>query len=147
MTTRNIKRRNYLDPNLDYEFHKSKAKRNERFYRKYDLDNSTFNEWAIVTLFYSAVHYVDAVLSKDNSLSGDFRQPVNHFMRRDAILKCIALLPIGAKYLQLESRSRQARYDQTCFPDKALSDIKANLFIPIQNHVRKYLGIKLETES
>ena len=147
MTTHSIKFHNDRDFNLDYEFHKSKAKRNERFYRKYDLDNSTFNEWAIVTLFYSIVHYVDAVLSQDDSLPGVFRQPYNHGTRRDAILKCEALLPIRAKYLQLETRSMQARYDQTSFPDGALTDIKDNLFRPIQNHIRKHLEISLETES
>lgn len=147
MTTNNIKYKNLRNPNLDYEFHKSKAKRNERFYRKYDLDNSTFNEWAVVVLFYSTVHYVDAVLSKDNSLSDDFRQPKDHYTRKIAVSKCAALLPISAKYLQLETRSREARYDQTSFPDTALSNIKDNLFIPIQNYIRKHLGIKLETES
>lgn len=147
MTTHSIEFRNYQDFNLDYEFHKSKAKRNERFYRKYNLDHSTFNEWAIVILFYSVVHYVDAVLSQDDSLSFTFRQPSNHNKRRDAILKCEVLLPIRAKYLQLETRSMQARYDQTSFPDEALVDIKDNLFRPIQNHIRKHLEISLETTS
>ncbi len=145
MTTNNIKRYNYNNYNLDYEFHVSKAKRNERFYRRYDLDNSTFNEWAVVTLFYSAVHYIDAVLNKDKSLSPDYRQPTDHRMRRRAILKCPSLLPIQTKYLQLESRSMQARYDQTFFPDNALNKIKTELFIPIQSHVRNHLGITLET--
>ncbi len=145
MTTDNIKRYNHIDYELDYEFHKSKAKRNERFYRKYDLDNSTFNEWAIVTLFYSAVHYVDAVLSKDKSLSSDYSQPYNHQLRWEAVLKCKSLEPIRSKYLNLYNLSRAARYQQTSFPNEALIDTKNNLFVPIQNHIRKHLGITLET--
>jgi len=143
MTTNNIK----FHINQDHTFHISKAKRNERFYRKYDLDNSTFNEWAIVTLFYSSLHYVDAVLSQDSSLPSDLRDPPNHEKRRDAVLKCAALLPIVNKYLQLSERSRQARYDRTSFKEGILNDIKTNLFEPIQNHVRKHLGISLESES
>lgn len=61
MTTDNIK----IHKNQDSTFHISKAKRNERFYRKHDLEKSTFNEWAVVTLFYSSLHYIDAVLSLD----------------------------------------------------------------------------------
>jgi hypothetical protein len=143
MTTDNIK----IHKNQDPTFHISKAKRNERFYRKYDLDNSTFNEWAVVTLFYSSLHYVDAVLSQDSSLPSYLRDPRDHENRRDAVLKCTALLPIVNKYLQLSERSRQARYNRTFFEEGALNNIKTNLFQPIQNHVRKHLGISLEAES
>lgn len=143
MTTDNIKIHKYQDP----AFHISKAKRNERFYRKHDLDKSTFNEWAVVTLFYSSLHYIDAVLSLDTDLPDELRDPDNHHDRRDAVLQCRALLPIVNKYLQLSERSRQARYNQTSFREGILKDTKSNLFEPIQNHVRKHLGISLESES
>jgi len=143
MTTDGIK----IHKNQDPTFHISKAKRNERFYRKYDLDNSTFNEWAIVTLFYSSLHYVDAVLSQDTDLSDELRDPGNHLIRSEAVSKCKALFPIASKYLQLSDRSREARYIKTFFSEGILTNIKANLFKPIQNHVRKQLGINLEAES
>jgi len=143
MTTNNIK----IHENQDHNFHISKAKRNERFYRKYDLDKSTFNEWAVVTLFYSSLHYVDAVLSQDASLPDDLRDPRSHHKRKDAVLQCKALLPIEKEYFQLSDRSWQARYNQTFFREGILEDIKTNLFKPIQNHVRMHLGIKLETDS
>ena len=142
MTTDDIK----IHKNQDPTFHISKAKRNERFYRKYDLDNSTFNEWAVVTLFYSSLHYVDAVLSQDTDLSNELRDPGNHLIRSEAVSKCKALFPIASKYLQLSNLSREARYDKTFFSEGILTDIKANLFKPIQNHIRKYLGISLEAE-
>jgi hypothetical protein len=143
MTTDNIK----FHLNQDHTFHISKAKRNERFYRKHDLDKSTFNEWAVVTLFYSSLHYVDAVLSLDTDLPDELRDPANHLIRNKAVSQCKALLPIASKYLQLSEHSRKARYDQTCFRKGILKDIKSNLFEPIQNHVRKHLGISLEAES
>ena len=143
MTTDNIK----VHKNQDSTFHISKAKRNERFYRKYDLDKSTFNEWAVVTLFYSSLHYIDAVLSLDITLSEELRDPDKHFLRKQAISQCKSLLPIARKYFELSDRSREARYSQTFFEEGILNDIKANLFEPIQNHIRKHLGISLESES
>ncbi len=142
MTTDNIK----FHKNQDHVFHISKAKRNERFYRKHDLDKSTFNEWAVVALFYSSLHYIDAVLSQDSSLPSELRDPDNHFIRNRAISQCKSLLPIASKYLQLSDRSREARYDQTSFKEGILNYIKTNLFEPIQNHVRSQLGITLEDE-
>jgi len=143
MTTDNIK----FHLNQDHTFHISKAKRNERFYRKHDLDKSTFNEWAVVTLFYSSLHYIDAVLSLDTGLSDELRDPDNHRICRRAISQCESLLPIASKYFDLAERGWQARYYQTFFKEGILNDTKSNLFEPIQNHVRKHLGISVEAES
>jgi len=143
MTTNDIK----IHENRDYTFHISKAKRNERFYRKHDLDKSIFNEWAVVTLFYSSLHYIDAVLSLDTTLSDKLRDPEKHYLRKEAISQCKSLLPIARKYFELSDRSREARYHQTFFREGILKDIKTNLFEPIQNHVRTHLGISLEAES
>ncbi len=142
MSTQNIKNHK----RQDQAFHISKAKRNERFYRKYDLDNSTFNEWAVVTLFYSSLHYIDAVLSQDTDLSDELRDPGKHRIRNKAILQCKDLFPIATQYLDLAERCWQARYYQTFFKEGILTDTKKNLFEPIRNHVRKHLGIGLETE-
>lgn len=143
MNTNNIK----THRNQDKTFHVSKAKRNERFYRKYDLDNSTFNEWSVITLFYSSLHYIDAVLSQDTNLSDEFRDPRNHQIRKRAVSQCQHLLPIAAEYLDLAECSWQARYNRTFFNEGILNDMKKNLFEPIQKHIRKHLGINLEAES
>jgi len=143
MITENIKFHKYKD----CSFHISKAKRNERFYKKHDLDKSTFNEWAVVALFYSSLHYIDAVLSLDANLSDELRDPPNHPKRNQAVSNCVSLLPISREYLELYDRSRDARYSQTSFRDGVLNNIKANLFEPIQKHARKHLGINLENNS
>ncbi len=142
MSTNNIK----THKKQDQTFHISKAKRNERFYRKYDLDNSTFTEWSVVTLFYSSLHYIDAVLSQDTDLSDELRDPSSHQKRNKAVARCKDLLPIATQYLDLANQSRQARYHQTYFKEGILNDTKKNLFKPIQNHVRNHLGIGLEAE-
>lgn len=131
----------------DHKFHISKAKRNERFYRKHDLNTSTFNEWAVVVLFYASLHYVDAVLSQDISLSDELRDPGDHLTRRKAILRCANLLPILRYYLELYDRSRDARYRRTSFPEGSLHNIKTSLFEPVQSHLRKCLGISPEAQS
>ena len=143
MNTNNIK----THRNQDQTFHVSKAKRNERFYRKYDLDNSTFNEWSVITLFYASLHYIDAVLSQDTNLSDELRDPRNHQIRKRAVSQCRYLLPIAAEYFDLADRSWQARYHRTFFEEGILNNMKRNLFEPIQKHVREYLGINLEAES
>jgi len=143
MSTDNIKKH----IKQDHTFHISKAKRNERFYNKINFSDSFFNEWGIVTLFYSSVHYVDAVLSQDSSLPDNLRDPMDHHNRNSAISKCTALLPIASKYLQLSEYSRDARYNQTFFEEGILNNIKTNLFDPIQIHIRNYLGISLESDS
>jgi len=131
----------------DHKFHVSKAKRNERFYRKHDLDASTFNEWAVVALFYTSMHYVDAVLSQDISLSDELRDPVNHPTRKKAIWQCHNLIPIARNYLELYDRSVDARYRQTSFPEGSLHNIKTSLFEPVQSYLRKLLGISSEAQS
>lgn len=131
----------------DHKFHLSKAKRNERFYRKHDLDTSTFNEWAVVVLFYASLHYVDAVLSQDTSLSDELRDPVNHIKRKEAISRCDNLLPIARYYLELYDRSIDARYRHTSFPEGSLHNIKTSLFEPVQSHLRKCLGVSAEAQS
>ncbi len=110
------------------------------------MENSTFNEWAVVTLFYSSVHYTDAVLSLDTSLSEELRDPENHSSRKYAISQCKDLLPIARHYFELDDRSRDARYSRTCFKEEFQKSIKKELFEPIQNHVRTHLGISLESE-
>lgn len=128
-------------------FHISKAKRNERFYRKDELEISNFTEWSVVVLFYAAVHYIDAVLSQDTSLSPEYRDPIDHSTRNIAVTKCLNLFPIAREYLQLYRRSIEARYNQLTFPDNYGTNAKTNLFNPIQKQSRTVLGITLETES
>jgi len=124
----------------DLTFHISKAKRNERFYRKYDLHTSTFNEWAVIVLFYASMHYVDAVLSQDTSLSEELRDPEDHYTRKRAVSQCRNLVPIVVDYLTLYDRSRDARYRQTCFPEGYLHNL-TSLFERVQGHLRKCLGL------
>lgn len=123
------------------QFHISKAERNEEFYQSCELDSSKFNEWAIVLLFYISMHYVDAVLSQDTTLSQELRDPENHFTRNRAISQCPGLSPIASMYLNLYHRSKDARYRIIHFPNGYLSRLKTISFEPVQGYLRKYLGL------
>jgi len=101
----------------------------------------------VVTLFYSSLHYIDAVLSLDTTLPDILRDPERHEYRKQAISQCRSLLPIAKEYFELSDRSREARYSQTSFREGVLNNIKTKLFEPIQKHVRNQLGITLEDES
>ena len=125
----------------DIKFHISKAKRNERFYLTFDLDTAIFNEWAVVVLFYALMHYVDAVLSQDTSLSGGLRDPEDHYARKRAVSQCHNLAPIVVDYLTLYDRSIDARYRQTSFPEGYLRNLKISLFEPVKSHLYKCLGL------
>jgi len=123
------------------QFHISKAERNEDFYQTYNLDISKFNEWAVVVLFYILLHYVDAVLRQDASLPKELRDPMNHPTRNTAISQCSALTPISSMYINLYNRSREARYGKIHFPNSYLSGLTTFSFKPVQDHLRKYLGL------
>lgn len=125
----------------DEKFHISKAERNEDFYQTYNLDISKFNEWAVVVLFYILLHYVDAVLRQDTSLPKELRDPINHPTRNMAISKCSTLAPISSMYINLYNRSREARYRKIHFPNSYLHGLTTFSFKPVQDHLRKCLGL------
>lgn len=125
----------------DEHFHISKAERNEDFYRSYKLLSSKFNEWAIVVLFYSAMHYVDAVLSRDTTLPDEWRDPQNHKVRNFAISQCSELDAVASKYLVLFDRGWDARYRKISFPDNFVETTVSTFFEPTKRHIRKCLGL------
>lgn len=125
----------------DVQFHIKKAKRNEDFYTSQKLETSGFNDWAIVVLFYTLMHYVDAVLKQDISLSNDLRDPSGHSNRRLAIAKCSKLDQIVNNYQLLYDRSREARYYCHDFPNYYFNNLVSLVFKPAQEYLIKCLNL------
>ena len=129
----------------DPRFHILKAERNEEFYRKYDMssmDAATFNEWAVVVLFYTSLHYIDAILSQDDSLPDDLRDPADHRTRNRALSRCSRLsVIIKTIYLNMYQRSRDARYRIICFPNDFICKFETYSFKPLREHIRRQLGL------
>ena len=125
----------------DTQFHVNKAERNEEFYHSCGLEKSRFNEWCVVVLFYVSMHYVDAVLYQDTSLSGNMRNPKSHRIREVAVSKCSKLDQVAITYTNLRDRCWEARYYKICFPDNFLYNFTTRVFTPTRAYLRKTLGL------
>lgn len=83
-----------------------------------------FVDWAVVALFYAAVHYVEAHLAKN-------APPVhssNHEKRDNAITSSAVLKPLWKNYRELKNQSRLARYEaHIVFTRKDVNDAKVRL--------------------
>jgi hypothetical protein len=72
---------------------------------------------------------------------------MGHLDRKDAVSNCLSLKDIASLYLQLDDRSRQARYKQTHFPEQAFDDVLKNLFIPIRENAMSILGMHPSSDN
>ena len=123
------------------EFHITKAKRNEGFYKLHKLETSDFKEWAIIVQFYISLHYVDAVLSQDAALPSGMQNPNDHTKRKRAIAQCAQLAPIASMYLNLCDRCREARYYKDHFPDDYFNNLVTRVFRPMKAHLANCLNL------
>lgn len=125
----------------EQRFHINKAERNEQFFQSHNLESSSFNEWAVVVLFYAAMHYMDAVLARESVLSRSQRHPRDHPQRNRGVANSPTLGPIARLYLNLYQRSRDARYTHISFPDYVLNNLTTMSFQPLKTRARSVLGL------
>lgn len=114
--------------------HLIKARRNADFLALIPLSDDSYADWAIVVLFYRALHLVSALLHVRGAEHG-----ANHAQRNAAVQEAFSR-SIGTSYLRLYSRSRLVRYEQTA---SLLADYQRLLhedFTPILAEVRKELA-------
>ncbi len=90
--------------------HLKKADRNQQFAESLDLAKDPNAEWAIVALFYSAVHSVEAVLARDFNLHS-----ANHEQRKKTMARISTMRPCFLEYAHLETLSRNCRYEAKIF--------------------------------
>jgi uncharacterized protein (UPF0332 family) len=85
--------------------HIRKAQHNDVFLKNELLAMNDYNDWKVVVIFYSAVHYVDAALAVLNI------HPIRHEGNdgRNAYVS-VHFRKISRKYQTLYNRSRFARY-------------------------------------
>jgi hypothetical protein len=67
-------------------------------------------DWEVITLFYSAMHHVDAAIFKLRLTGTNIPEPQDHKQRRKLIVKFFR--QIATDYKMLESISRWARYEE-----------------------------------
>lgn len=114
--------------------HVERAERNEAFYA-FLAQVREAPEWQVVVLFYAALHYVDAYLTRIGS------EPHTHTERRAKVRKDPNLRPIYRAYVELDDRSRDARYTEARFTADVVSELFDREFSAVRRRVRSLLGI------
>ena len=114
--------------------HIAQAEKNERLYD--NLVGTEFNDWAVVSLFYAALHYVDAYFVQRVGTS-----PSNHSARNKLVSMTRELVGIERRYRELYARSLDARYNIVAISDDEARRERTTHFIPIRTHIRVLLNL------
>ena len=91
------------------EQHLQKAQHNEAYLATFDLSHSPFLDWAVTATFYSALHYLRALMARYNYTNISGYGDMDKAFDRMAVLKRAA--DVHDSYRQLKDDSRSARYD------------------------------------
>ena len=91
--------------------HAQQAERNEQFFIR-SLSPSSFFDWSVTALFYSALHYVDAYLARLNI------HPSSHKDRNWRVAQLPSLRRVRQEYMHLLDRSIDARYNLVAFNEQ-----------------------------
>lgn len=87
------------------------------------LDKKVFSDWAATTLFYSAIHYVDAYLARVLSV-----HPGGHGDRDTYVNRMADLSKVRSDYRELKDYCHNARYrPPTRYSEAELGDMRTNL--------------------
>jgi len=113
--------------------HERQAKDNLELHGRL-LQEGKHLDWAVTTLFYAALHYVDAFLLPED--------PRTHERRNQRIRARGELRPIYRSYKLLLDRSRDARYE--CFDPtpEQVRYYRTRHFDPLQAHLFALLEAK-----
>jgi hypothetical protein len=97
-----------------FDSHLKKKSNNLDAYSCLNLKNPQFIDWEIVTVFYAALHLIDAYFAKNNI------HPTDHTDRRHLINNNTNLDPIRNDYKYLYLLSKTARYDRAVMSQKEI---------------------------
>ena len=117
--------------------HLSQAEKNERLSHaiaSLSAQSEPFTDWEVTSLFYSALHLVDAFFDHSQGY-----HPKGHQDRAFLISKATQLRSISVKYLDLYQRSLDARYRLIPINPAQVSNITQNNFQPIKSHIRSLI--------
>lgn len=114
--------------------HIAKAEQNEALFAELGASGG-YVDWQVTVLFYAALHYVDAWLSRSAI------HPHTHTERRHLVRKDRVLHRVYGHYSRLDDRSRDARYTAIQFPADYAPQLYASQYRPIYHVVRRLLGL------
>lgn len=113
--------------------HVAKADGNAALALSLTLDNQSRIDWALVILFYAAMHYVEAYLAK----SGVHLR--NHTTRDNAISRDSSLRKVFKEYSDLKYFGYNARYEIFGFKATDVIDKAAKHYAVIKAHLTPLL--------
>ena len=97
------------------------------------LESAGHFDWAVTTLFYAALHFVDAFYYPGRA--------VGHRKRNAYVATDVDLVSIYLHYIELYVRSRDARYECVRVTEQDVQALRSRAYEPIRRHVRALLGI------
>jgi len=116
------------------EEHIAKANGDAAFALSLSLDSQPQIDWALVALFYAALHYVEAYLAVI------FGMHTRSHTRRDSIVgRDSNLRRIFHEYQDLKFFGYNARYEMGVFRPKDVTDQAVPKFEKIKSHLKKFL--------
>lgn len=109
--------------------HVAKADGNAAFALSLTLDNQTRIDWALVALFYAAVHYIEAYLAVSN------QHLKSHATRDNVIGRDAYLKRIYIEYQDLKFYGFSARYEACAFRPHDVTGIAVKAFEIVKLHI------------
>jgi hypothetical protein len=113
--------------------HMQKAAGNAAFALSIPLTDQTRIDWALVILFYAAVHYIEAYLAS----SGQHLK--NHTTRDSMVGRDSSLRPVFADYQDLKFYGFNARYEVSGFSAHDITDVASKACARIESHIKSIL--------
>ena len=104
-----------------------RATHNERLIAEFDIRSTDYLDWVVTVAFYVAVRYVDAYFWPVHFTS--------HSERRRGIRNDSRTRPIWNSYRELESSSRDARYELAEFTVREVESLIANRMKHVKSHM------------
>jgi len=118
--------------------HYNQALRNERCFMALSaLNPNRFTEWEVITLFYSALQYGEALLDR---FSTNIPHPKSHAERQTDLSHQFDD-ELMTSYLYLHDQSEDARYRLKFFSDEDVAQLHQEEFTPIRDKIKSLLGI------
>jgi hypothetical protein len=99
------------------------------------LERESEFDWSLTTMFYAALHLVDAVLSREGA------HPLTHAARQSAVRGHPLLARHWSNYRLLEDLSRDARYNCVSFSAAVVRRLRVEHFEPLEQTLRASLQI------
>lgn len=110
------------------EQHISQAQHNESFVNSFQLDSTPYKDWVLTGIFYSSIHYIDALLATKSPPI----HPKAH-TSRDTYIE-VYLSSIYDDYRDIKEYSEDARYYCKTFTKNDIDDSLSKL-----QNIKSYL--------